>query len=126
MMILICIHENFSFSVDIYLELWKDLNSIHPDLLCTDDAEINSQVHKLILQLGVKELFPSNIISHHILPVLQGDEWKVFMRFISLFCLIWYVQTLCIKSVSFFNGTSTFMGSLMPNPSLKKNSSGTI
>lgn len=61
---------------DSYLELWKDLNSIHPDLLCTDDAEINSQVHKIILQLGIKELFPSNIIQHHILPVLQGDEWK--------------------------------------------------
>lgn len=43
----------------------------------TPDAEINSQVFKLLMRLGVKQLSPNDIIHHHILPILQSDRWQV-------------------------------------------------
>ncbi|XP_045191511.2 uncharacterized protein LOC123548375 [Mercenaria mercenaria] len=56
--------------------LQQDVNSLHPLLLNTGDVEVNSQVHKLLLRLGVKQLSPSDVINHHIIPVLKSDAWQ--------------------------------------------------
>ncbi|CAI9734952.1 Hypothetical predicted protein [Octopus vulgaris] len=62
---------------DKFLPLWNDLRTVHSELFCTDDPEINIQVHKLILQMGVQPLQSDNIINHHILPILQSEDWKL-------------------------------------------------
>ncbi|KAL3859496.1 hypothetical protein ACJMK2_009715 [Sinanodonta woodiana] len=56
--------------------LQQDLHSIHDALVKTSDDEINSQVHKLLLKLGVKQITPDEVIHHHILPVLKSQKWK--------------------------------------------------
>ncbi|KAL3860253.1 hypothetical protein ACJMK2_010402, partial [Sinanodonta woodiana] len=56
--------------------LQKDLNSIHASVEKTPDAEINSQVHKMLSLLGVKQLMAEDVIHHHILPVLKSEDWK--------------------------------------------------
>ncbi len=63
---------------DPLLALERDLNTVHPLLLNTSDQIANSQVAKLLEMLGVKKLTASDVIKHHILPVLREDHlWKV-------------------------------------------------
>ncbi|KAL4234329.1 hypothetical protein ACF0H5_005980 [Mactra antiquata] len=57
--------------------LQQDVRSLHPKLLKTDDVEVNIQVHKLLLRLGIKQLSPFDIIHHHIIPVFKSQHWKV-------------------------------------------------
>ena len=59
--------------------LYQDLNTVHPFLLKCQDSVANSQVSNLLDNLGVKHLMPHDIIHHHILPVLETDQWKVRM-----------------------------------------------
>ena len=67
-----------SLFVDPLLALERDLNTVHPLLMNTDDQIANSQASKLLEQLGVKKLTPSDVIKHHILPVLREEHfWKV-------------------------------------------------
>ncbi|XP_053402751.1 uncharacterized protein LOC123550539 [Mercenaria mercenaria] len=54
----------------------QDINSLHPLLLNTDDDEVNSQVHKLLLRIGIKQLSPFDVINHHIIPVMKSDIWQ--------------------------------------------------
>ncbi|GAB1610178.1 protein NO VEIN-like [Argonauta hians] len=61
---------------DKFDPLWNDLRTLHSGLFNTDDQEINSQVHKVLFQAGVQPLLADKIISHHILPILQSDQWK--------------------------------------------------
>ncbi|KAK3603430.1 hypothetical protein CHS0354_009413 [Potamilus streckersoni] len=63
-------------SKDVLNVLHKDLNSIHASVEKTPDAEINSQVHKMLALLGVKQLKVEDVIHHHILPVLKSEDWK--------------------------------------------------
>ncbi len=64
--------------LDPLLALERDLNSVHPLLMNTDDQIANSQVARLLEQLGVKKLTPNDVIHHHILPVLKEEHlWKV-------------------------------------------------
>ena len=65
------------FFADPRFYLQQDMNSLHPLLLSTGDDEVNSQVHKLLVRLGVKQLSPFDIINHHIIPVLKSGEWEV-------------------------------------------------
>jgi hypothetical protein len=57
--------------------LQRDLNTVHPFLVSTTDKEVNSQVQKLLIKMGVCLLSPKEVICHHIVPILQSDEWKV-------------------------------------------------
>ena len=57
--------------------LQRDLNTLHPLLFAHGDDIMNSQLRRLLEELGVKKWTPSDIIQHHILPVFRGDQWKV-------------------------------------------------
>ncbi|XP_060075304.1 uncharacterized protein LOC132554994 [Ylistrum balloti] len=65
---------------DPMMVLQADLNTIHPLLLATPDNEVNSQVQKLLNKLSVKHLTPSDVITHHILPVLSSEQWQTKQR----------------------------------------------
>ncbi|XP_069113795.1 uncharacterized protein [Argopecten irradians] len=65
---------------DPMMVLQADINTIHPLLLATPDNEVNSQVQKLLNKLNVKRLMPSDVITHHILPVLSSDQWQTKSR----------------------------------------------
>uniref|UniRef100_A0A8W8JQP2 Protein NO VEIN C-terminal domain-containing protein n=1 Tax=Magallana gigas TaxID=29159 RepID=A0A8W8JQP2_MAGGI len=56
--------------------LQQDLNTIHPLLVSSADSEVNSQVQKLLLKIGVCQLSPREVISHHILPILKSNKVK--------------------------------------------------
>ena len=57
--------------------LQEDLNTIHPLLIHTPDNEVNSQVQKLLLKIGICQLTPKEVVCQHILPVLKSDVHKV-------------------------------------------------
>ncbi|CAL1544092.1 unnamed protein product [Lymnaea stagnalis] len=61
---------------DPLLELKKDLNLVHSDLTNTSDDEVNSQVIKLLIKMGIKQLTAHDLIHSHIMPVLKSDLWK--------------------------------------------------
>lgn len=64
-------------SIDPMSVLQQDLNTIHPLLVSSADSEVNSQVQKLLLKIGVCQLSPREVISHHILPILKSNKVKV-------------------------------------------------
>lgn len=72
-------HATRGVVLDPLYYLQKDVKSLHQMLLNTDDDEVNSQVHKLFLRLGIKQLSPFELINQHIIPVLKTDAWKVNM-----------------------------------------------
>ncbi|XP_059138506.1 uncharacterized protein LOC131926926 isoform X3 [Physella acuta] len=63
-------------AIDPFLPLKKDLNLVHTDLTNTPDNEVNSQVVKLLIKMGVKQMTPHDLIHSHIMPVLKTDAWK--------------------------------------------------
>lgn len=65
------------FCTDPFYYLQQDVNSLHPLLLNTGDDEVNSQVHKLLVRLGIKKMSAGDVINHHIIPVLKSEVWKV-------------------------------------------------
>ncbi|GFS15970.1 tudor domain-containing protein [Elysia marginata] len=74
-------------------ELQKDLNIIHSALTSTPDAEVNSQVVKLLLRTeAVKELTAHDLIHGHIMPVLNSDVWQSKARDVIISYLI-YIKT---------------------------------
>ena len=54
-----------------------DVHLVHPRLVSTADDEVNSQVMKMLLKLGVKQLTPYDVIQYHIMPQLQAQRWEV-------------------------------------------------
>ncbi|RUS69200.1 hypothetical protein EGW08_023036 [Elysia chlorotica] len=80
-------------SRDSLKELQKDLNLVHVALTNTPDAEVNSQVVKLLMRTGaVKQLTPHDLIHSHIMPILTTDDWKSKSREIIISYLI-YIKT---------------------------------
>ena len=43
------------------------------------DALVQSRVRKVLELIGVRNLYPMDIIKHHILPQLKSGEWKVYV-----------------------------------------------
>ena len=60
-----------------------DIKTIDVALLQAGHQVASSQVSRFLEQLGVKRPTPQEIIKHHILPILQSDQWKV--TFLSVF-----------------------------------------
>ncbi|XP_005090510.1 uncharacterized protein LOC101857532 isoform X2 [Aplysia californica] len=74
---------------DPLLELKKDLNLVHGALTSTPDAEVNSQVVKLLLKMDIKQLTPQDLIHSHIMPVLTSDGWKEKSRDVLISYLVY-------------------------------------
>lgn len=62
---------------DPFLALQTDLFAVHPDFINTSDNVVNSQVTRLLQELGVKNLSTVEVIGHHIMPVLKSSAWEV-------------------------------------------------
>ncbi|XP_078599079.1 uncharacterized protein LOC144874602 isoform X2 [Branchiostoma floridae x Branchiostoma japonicum] len=56
--------------------LARDLNTVHPGLLSLLDDVGNSHARLMLNTLGVKKISPIDVINHHILPILESEEWK--------------------------------------------------
>lgn len=81
----------FPLFLDPMSVLHQDLNTIHPALIDTPDNEVNSQVQKLLLKMGVKPLSPYDVINHHIIPILKSETWQVkqifsYPKFYGMIC----------------------------------------
>ncbi|CAG5134711.1 unnamed protein product, partial [Candidula unifasciata] len=74
------------------LELKKDLSLVHAALTSTSDNEVNSQVVKLLLKMGIKQMTAHDLIHSHIMPVLKSDTWKEKKRDV-LISYIVYIKT---------------------------------
>ncbi|GFO25015.1 tudor domain-containing protein, partial [Plakobranchus ocellatus] len=71
-------------------ELQKDLSLIHTALTNTPDAEINSQVVKLLMQTGaVKQLTAHDLVHCHIMEVFHSDLWREKSREVIISYLIY-------------------------------------
>ncbi|XP_070575816.1 uncharacterized protein [Ptychodera flava] len=58
------------------MALEKDLNLVPYELLSCLDEVCNSQVHSVLMSLGVCEMKPREVIKNHIIPVFKSDQWK--------------------------------------------------
>ena len=43
----------------------------------TGMVKTSHRVHAMLELLGVREMFPAEVIRHHILPCFTSDHWKV-------------------------------------------------
>ncbi|KAK3086464.1 hypothetical protein FSP39_018803 [Pinctada imbricata] len=82
--------------------LQQDLNTIHPLLVNTPDNEVNSQVQKLLLKIGVCQLSPKEVICQHILPVLKSEAHKEKKREILISYVI-YIKEQLEQQISLVN-----------------------
>ena len=55
--------------------LESDIQTVHPQLL--GDAVSMPQISRLLEQIGVKRLTPTEMVHHHILPTLRSPNWQV-------------------------------------------------
>ena len=71
------VHACYIMTSDLMRFLAEDFNTLDPQLFtCLDDVS-NSQVHKLLSLLGVKDISSHEVIHNHIMPVLMSDQKKV-------------------------------------------------
>ncbi|BFZ19889.1 hypothetical protein BsWGS_22929 [Bradybaena similaris] len=77
---------------DPLLELKKDLSLVHTALTSTSDNEVNSQVVKLLLKMGIKQMTAHDLIHSHIIPILKSETWKDKKRDV-LISYIVYIKT---------------------------------
>ncbi|XP_038073872.1 uncharacterized protein LOC119741972 [Patiria miniata] len=56
--------------------LEEDMCTLDGRVLTSLDSVANSQVIQLLEELGVLRISPRDVIGHHILPVIQSDQWK--------------------------------------------------
>lgn len=82
--------------------LRQDLMVVHGRLTATPDNEVNSQVTKLLLKVGVKQLSPFDIVHHHILPVLRSNQWQKKDRAVLVSYLV-YVKEQLTRNDSLVN-----------------------
>uniref|UniRef100_UPI00398E4A41 uncharacterized protein isoform X2 n=1 Tax=Pristiophorus japonicus TaxID=55135 RepID=UPI00398E4A41 len=57
-------------------ELYRDLKTVHPNMLTCLDNLGNSQVRKLLEKMDVHYLKPDKVMFEHILPILKEQKWK--------------------------------------------------
>ena len=50
------------------------------------------RVHSALELLGVREMYPAEIIRHHILPCFQQEQWKVCKACFVIVCIYVYVH----------------------------------
>ncbi len=61
-----------------FREIFMEMQVVHPAVFEMEDGLTRSQVQKVLEQLGVRSLYPADIIKHHIIP--QFKAWKVKIR----------------------------------------------
>lgn len=66
------------FSVhDPLNEVEKDLNILSRDLYSNLDQIQQEQVRRLLKDVGVKSMTPSDLITNHIIPLFKEGHWQV-------------------------------------------------
>ena len=85
--------------------LESDVETVHP-LLLGDDVMV-PHISRLMEQLGVRRLTPTDMIHHHILPTLRSSSWQVSTAVSYRIVVIFFVWS-DIKSLSVINGQRIF------------------
>ena len=65
-----------------YRTILSELQVIDVKLFEEGDELVQSRVRKVLEQLGVKNLYPADIIRHHITPVFVNSSYNVSTAFI--------------------------------------------
>ncbi|XP_064610417.1 uncharacterized protein LOC135474759 [Liolophura sinensis] len=89
-------------SSDPFMALQTDLFAVHPDFINTPDNVVNSQVKRLLQELGVKDLSPVEVIGHHIMPVLKSPAWEQKSKDL-LICYVVYIKQEMEKNPNIVN-----------------------
>ncbi len=58
-----------------FKDMFREMHVVDPVLFEVEDGLTRSQVQKVLEQLGVRSLYPVDIIKHHIIPKFK--TWKV-------------------------------------------------
>ncbi|XP_043571064.1 protein NO VEIN isoform X1 [Chiloscyllium plagiosum] len=69
-------NEQFVNRVQGIQELYRDLKTIHPNVLTCLDNLGNSQIRKLLERMDVYYLKPDKVMFEYILPTLKEQKWK--------------------------------------------------
>ncbi|GCC17061.1 hypothetical protein chiPu_0017434 [Chiloscyllium punctatum] len=69
-------NEQFVNRVQGIQELYRDLKTIHPNVLTCLDNLGNSQIRKLLEGMDVYYLKPDKVMFEYILPTLKEQKWK--------------------------------------------------
>ena len=57
--------------------IFKEMKVVETVLFENGEALVQSRVRKVLELIGVRNLYPMDIIKHHILPQLTTGTWKV-------------------------------------------------
>ena len=75
-------HGFFTVSSAGFKSLFDEIKVVDPLLFETQsdyDAMVkpSHRVHSVLELLGVTEMYPAEVIKHHIIPCFQSGQWKV-------------------------------------------------
>lgn len=59
--------------------IFKEMSVIETSLFEEGDSLVQSRVRKVLELIGVRNLYPADIIKHHILPQFTKGSWKVYV-----------------------------------------------
>ena len=76
---LFCMYVGEGRDSKTFSDLLKEVNVIASSLFEQEDDLTQSRVRRVLEMFGVKNLYPSDIIKHHILPVFTTGIWQVCM-----------------------------------------------
>ena len=73
-----------SVSSAVFKRLFDEIMVVDPQLFevqaeqeATGMVKTSHRVHSVLELLGVREMYPAEVIRHHILPCFQSEQWKV-------------------------------------------------
>ena len=77
---IICIGEleTRSYSRE-FKSIFKEMSMVETALFEEGDALVQSRVRKVLELIGVRNLYPLDIIKHHIVPQFKNGKWKVIL-----------------------------------------------
>ena len=59
-------------------------------------VKISHRVHSLLELLGVREMYPAEVIRHHILPCFHSQQWKVYCEHYTYVVCVAVVTCVCL------------------------------
>lgn len=97
-----CFSPSTAFFTD-FKSLFDEIKVVDPMLFeaqgdCDDNSMVkpSHRVHSVLEVLGIREMYPPEVIKHHILPCFTNEQWKVCISG-GLMCSI-YTSTRCVNN----------------------------
>lgn len=83
-----CSGERESRSSREFKSIFKEMNVVATALFEEGEVMVQSRVRKVLELIGVRNLYPVDIIKHHILPQFSSGSWKVLIPLCMHVCRI--------------------------------------